>query len=76
MIAKCGAIECDNCKHCELSDDDFDAMVADTKRIKEICEQGHQYHCACRQVWGDGECECNGDRAANGPYMVILDESD
>ena len=20
--------------------------------------KGHIYHCACRLVWGDGECEC------------------
>jgi hypothetical protein len=28
------------------------------KQIREIETQGHTYHCACRQVWGDGECEC------------------
>ena len=21
---------------------------------------GHTYHCSCRLVWGDGECECQG----------------
>lgn len=21
---------------------------------------GHTYHCACRLVWGDGQCECQG----------------
>ena len=20
--------------------------------------KGHSHHCACRLVWGDGECEC------------------
>ena len=26
--------------------------------IEQLVEEGHPYHCACRQVWGDGECEC------------------
>ena len=28
------------------------------KEIERLREMGHTYHCACRQVWGDGECEC------------------
>ncbi|MBT0666370.1 hypothetical protein KI809_18840 [Geobacter pelophilus] len=23
-----------------------------------LCEQGHTAHCAARQAWGDGVCEC------------------
>jgi hypothetical protein len=30
----------------------------DMKRITEFEQQGHTRHCACRQVWGDGECSC------------------
>lgn len=30
----------------------------DLKQIEEIQSKGHSHHCACRQVWGDGECEC------------------
>ena len=30
----------------------------DEKAIDELKEEGHPYHCAARQVWGDGECEC------------------
>jgi hypothetical protein len=29
------------------------------KRIDYLKAQGHSEHCACRQVWGDGECECD-----------------
>ncbi len=29
--------------------------------IKEIQTKGHSRHCACRQVWGDGECSCSKD---------------
>lgn len=32
---------------------------SDLKRINElITADGHARHCAYRQVWGDGECEC------------------
>ena len=35
----------------------MDADV-DMVNIRKIQESGHTRHCACRQVWGDGECEC------------------
>jgi len=28
-------------------------------RILSLQKEGHTFHCACRQVMGDGECECN-----------------
>ena len=28
------------------------------EKIKELRMSGHTHHCACRLVWGDGECEC------------------
>ena len=31
----------------------------DFKYIDDLIKIGHTRHCACRQVWGDGECECN-----------------
>ena len=34
------------------------------EQIKTLQEEGHHRHCACRQVWGDGECEC--DEIKNG----------
>ena len=29
------------------------------KEITALIRDGHSPHCAKRQVWGDGECECN-----------------
>ncbi len=40
----------------------------DFKRIDEIVKQGHSEHCACRQVWGDGECTCDLEKAGYDPY--------
>jgi len=28
-------------------------------QIEAIQALGHSHHCACRQVWGGGECECD-----------------
>lgn len=42
-----------NCdRHCEA---DPRTDIVDIQLIKD---QGHTLHCAQRQVWGDGECEC------------------
>ena len=30
----------------------------DFQKIADLIEQGHGRHCACRIVWGDGECSC------------------
>jgi hypothetical protein len=30
----------------------------DAAAILALEADGHSHHCACRQVWGDGECEC------------------
>jgi hypothetical protein len=30
----------------------------DAESIERLIRQGHTQHCACRLVWGDGECEC------------------
>jgi len=39
-----------------------DHDIEDTKeflKMKRLHEnEGHTYHCAMRQVYGDGECEC------------------
>lgn len=29
------------------------------KKIDQLQNEGHSFHCACRQVWGDGVCICN-----------------
>jgi len=31
----------------------------DTENILVLQIKGHTQHCAARQVWGDGECECS-----------------
>lgn len=38
------------------------------KSIDRIEAKGHPRHCACRQVWGDGECECDLYRKGYDPY--------
>ena len=27
-------------------------------KIEKLRKEGHSHHCACRIVWGDGECTC------------------
>lgn len=41
---------------------------ADNIEINKIIESGHSRHCACRQVWGDGECECDLYKQGYNPY--------
>lgn len=38
------------------------------KMIDELVAKGHSRHCACRQVWGDGECECDMYAKSYDPY--------
>ena len=38
------------------------------KLIDKIQAEGHPRHCACRQVWGDGECECDLYEKGYDPY--------
>ena len=38
----------------------------DQTSLKLLQEAGHTRHCACRIVWGDGECEC-GKRSERTP---------
>ena len=40
------------CEDCETQ------SKHDNVCIELLKEKGHTHHCACRQVWGDGECEC------------------
>jgi len=62
------------CKQCginpasgDLCSQCTDAMNEDKALINHLVSRGHTRHCACRQVWGDGECECDWYR---GPWRV------
>ena len=35
--------------------------------------EGHSHHCACRMVWGDGECECQKKGIIPGPISRLID---
>ena len=41
----------------------------DKKLIVARMDEGHTYHCACRFVWGDGECECE---TGPGPVSEVI----
>jgi len=45
-------------------------MFKVTNRIDKLIKAGHTLHCAKRQVWGDGECECPGDGTGT-PYHTM-----
>ena len=34
-------------------------IKVDEVEIDKLRQEGHSRHCACRIVWGDGECVCN-----------------
>lgn len=36
----------------------MEGLKDDFGEIRKKMADGHTYHCACRLVWGDGECEC------------------
>ena len=42
--------------------------LCDKIEIMSLEKQGHSNHCACRQVWGDGECECDLYEKGYDPY--------
>lgn len=48
-----------------MCQDCFGEWKHDQAVIKRLERSGHTYHCACRQVWGDGECECSKDNWYN-----------
>lgn len=46
----------------------LDEDLAELDEIDWLCDEGHSHHCACRQVWGDGECECHTYVQGYDPY--------
>ena len=55
--------------HSGLCESCYEQGKHDQKKIEKIRKDGHTYHCACRQVWGDGECECDLYAQGYDPYM-------
>ena len=55
-----------------MNEEELEDFEDDKKTIEWLMqEQGHSYHCACRIVWGDGECECNEYEKGYDPYAWI-----
>jgi hypothetical protein len=48
----------------------------DLLEVKAIMDKGHPHHCACRQVWGDGECECSLYKEGYDPYVRMIKKAD
>lgn len=40
------------CERCNQENDES------MRQMESLMNDGHTYHCACRQIWGDGGCEC------------------
>ena len=52
----------------EICDECHEQNKSDLKEIVRLQEEGHSPHCANRQVWGDGECECHLYEKGYDPY--------
>lgn len=55
--------KCKNCGDYEVDHDGlcyycFENSEMDQRQLGLLKEMGHSHHCASRQIWGDGECEC------------------
>jgi hypothetical protein len=64
-------IQCSKEKAIGADDLCFDCSkdnVRDEMLILKYRQAGHSYHCACRQIFGDGECECNLQKKGYDPY--------
>jgi len=42
--------------------------MTDREKKLKLQEEGRAYHCATRQIWGDGECECDLYEKGYDPY--------
>ena len=47
----------------------------DLAAIERLEQEGHTNHCGSRQVWGDGECECQKAGIVPGPVSRMVLES-
>ncbi len=55
-------INCTICGRCEREQEE----------ATDLINAGHTEHCAARQVWGDGECECGKTGIAPGPVSQAV----
>ena len=53
-----------------------DQWEEDKKKEQELMDQGHSYHCAIRQVSGDGECECDLYGKGYDPYAWMRQQQE
>ena len=51
-------------------------QAGNLREIEELQKQGHPHHCACRQVWGDGQCECDLYKQGYAPYAWLRRKKD
>jgi len=69
-----GMRECLQCGHVDyigtggLCINCIDDNKRDQAKLEELKKQGHVHHCAIRQVYGDGECECGEYKKGYKPY--------
>ena len=70
LCMKCGRMETlpdqETCDKCERQNAD------DLEQIAHHIREGHTSHCAKRQAWGDGECECNKENVAPGFISALI----
>ena len=53
---------------------EYEEFKEDYERIDKLIDDGHPEHCACRQIWGDGECECDMYKNGYDPYDWMNDD--
>lgn len=68
LVVRCDDLIPTKCGIYEISPCDEEEARRDNMDIQWLVDQGHTLHCAQRQVWGDGECECAITAAGYDPY--------
>ncbi len=61
--------------HTPPTKEELDQAAEDEKRIEALEADGHPPHCAARQVWGDGECECDLYKKGYDPYVWMKEKA-
>lgn len=50
-------------------------MPKESEQVASLRTEGHTFHCACRIVFGDGECECEKRGLVPGPISRLMMEN-